>query len=174
MSFIGNGTKGTTYAPGYFLAYGDEDVIRETREISQEGAVTVEDGTKYVPMGTAYPSNDANAIGITYEDVDVTTGNMPGSVVTKGIVYEDRLAVTGESYDAVTPETGDNPAKKGWYERSGSAGAYVYTLTTDTTVTEGKTYYAKSVVRLTSAAKTALAALGFKFIASAPAVTRPY
>jgi hypothetical protein len=125
-------------------------------------------------MGTAYPSNDANAIGLTYEDVDVTTGNMPGSVVTKGIVYEDRLAITGASYDAVTPETGDNPAEEGWYERSGSAGAYVYTLTTDTTVTEGKTYYAKSDVRLASAAKTALAALGFKFIASAPAVTRPY
>lgn len=177
MSFIGDVKKGTIVAPGYFLAYDDEGVTRETREIAQNSAlvVTSEDGTKHVPMGTAYPTNDANAVGILYEDVDVTVGNMPGSVVTgNAVVYEDRLAATGVSYDAVTPETGANPKEEGWYERSGSAGAYVYTLTTDTTVAEGKTYYAQSTVRLASAAKTALAALGFKFIATAPAVTRPY
>ena len=137
MSFIGEGTKGSTYNPGYFLAKGDEEVIRETKEFAQDSALveTSEDGTKHIPMGTAYPSNDGNAIGITYEDVDVTTGNMPGSVVTgRAVVYEDKLAVTGESYNAATPQTGDNPKEKGWYERSGSAGAYVYTLTTDTTV----------------------------------------
>lgn len=171
MAFIGKGDKGTIYSPGYFLAHNDENVVRETKQIAQSGAVTVENGTKYVPMGSAYPSNDANAIGLTYEDVDVTVGDMPGSVVTGGAeVYEDRLAITGESYDAVTPQEGDNPSAKGWYEKVGSD----YVLTTDTTVTEGKTYYAKSDVRLSSAAKTALAAKGFKFIATAPAVTRPY
>lgn len=177
MSFIGDVKKGTTYAPGYFLANGDEEIIRETRQIAQNSAlvVTSEDGTKHVPMGTAYPTNDANAVGILYEDVDVTVGDMPGSVITgNAVVYEDRLAATGVSYDVVTPETGANPKEEGWYERSGSAGAYVYTLTTDTTVAEGKTYYAQSTVRLASAAKTALAALGFKFVATAPAVTRPY
>ena len=57
-----------------------------------------------------------------YEDVDVTVGNMPGSVVTANAeVYEDRLPVT-----------------------------------------------------LDASAKTALAAKGFKFIATEPAVTRPY
>ena len=172
MSFIQNDTSAKVYAPGHFLAH--EECVRETREFAQNSALvqTTDEGGKYVPMGTAYPTNDANAIGITYEDVDVTTGNMPGSVVTKGVVYEDRLAITGESYDSVTPETGDNPAEKGWYERSGSAGAYVYTLTTDTTVDSQKTYYAKSDVRLAPAAKTALAALGFKFT-TVPAVTRP-
>lgn len=173
MSFIGAGHRGQTYAPGWFLV-NNEDCSRFTKTIPQSLATTEADGTKYVKMGTAFPSNDANAIGIIYEDVDVTSGNMPGSVVTKGEVYEDRLAVTGASYDAVTPETGDNPAEKGWYERSGSAGAYVYTLTDDTTVAAGTTYYAKSDVRLASAAKTALAALGFKFVATSPAVTRPY
>jgi hypothetical protein len=171
MSFIQNDTS-QVYAPGYFLAH--EECVRETRQFAQNSTLvqTTDEGGKYVPMGTAYPTNDGNAIGITYEDVDVTTGNMPGSVVTKGVVYEDRLAITGESYDAVTPETGDNPAEKGWYERSGSAGAYVYTLTTDTTVQAGTTYYARSDVRLASAAKTALAALGFKF-ETEPTVTRP-
>jgi len=224
MAFIGAGTKGATYAPGYFLANNDENVIRETRQIAQSGAVTVEDGSKYVPMGSAYPSNDGNAVGITYEDVDVTVGDMPGSVVTGGaVVYEDRLAITGADYasvslnDLVSPKdqgwyesdgqttptytlstatkvdtsktyyskSGDiysavsdyaavlNPKAEGWYEQSGSAGSYVYTLSTDTEGNSSKTYCVKSDVRLASAAKTALAALGFKFIATAPAVTRP-
>lgn len=173
MSFIGAGHQGQTYAPGWFLV-NNEDCTRLTRTIPQSLATTAADGTKYVKMGTAFPSNDANATGIIYEDVDVTVGDMPGSVVTKGEVYEDRLAVTGASYDAVTPTTGDNPAEKGWYERSGSSPNYVYTLTDDTSVTQGTTYYAKSDVRLASAAKTALAALGFKFVTSVPAVTRPY
>lgn len=226
MSFIGDKKLGTTYAPGYFLAYNDEDVVRETRQIAQNSALvkTTEDG-KYVPMGTAYPTNDGNAIGILYEDVDVTVGDMPGSVVTgKAVVYEDRLAVTGASYDAVTlkdlvspkaqgwqersgsspdytytdstdttvntsktyylPDESHtavsdyaavlNPKAEGWYERSGSSPDYVYTLSTDTEGDSSKTYYAKSDVRISSAAKTALIALGFKFIESAPAVTRPY
>lgn len=91
MSFINSNDQGTVYAPGYFLA--TEECVRETREILQSGATNV-NGRKYVKAGTPYPSNDGNAIGFVYEDVDVTTGNMPGSVVTKGAVYKDRLPVT--------------------------------------------------------------------------------
>lgn len=91
MSFINSNDQGTVYAPGYFLA--TEECVRETREIPQSGATNV-NGRKYVKAGTPYPSNDGNAIGFVYEDVDVTTGNMPGSVVTKGAVYKDRLPVT--------------------------------------------------------------------------------
>ena len=223
MSFIGEVKKGTTYAPGYFLAHNDEGVTRETRQVAQSSALVkeTEDG-KYVPMGTAYPTNNGNAIGILYEDVDVTSGDMPGSVITGNAeIYEDRLAITGASYDAVvlkdlvspkaqgwyesdgggTPvytlstdttvntsktyysKSGDtysevsdyaavlNPSKEGWYESDGAGG---YALSTDTAGNKTKTYYEKSDVRLASAAKSALEALGFKFIASAPAVTRPY
>ena len=119
MSFINLNDAGQTYAPGWFLAH--DDCVRETRTIPQSGATTAADGSKYVKMGTVYPSNTASAIGFVYEDVDVTTGDMPGSVVTKGIVYTDRLPVA--------------PAE---------------------------------------AAKTALEALGFRFVTTAPAVTRPY
>lgn len=223
MSFIGAVEKGVTYTPGYFIAHGDENVVRETRQFAADSAlaVTTEDGSKYIPAGTAYPSNDGNAIGIAYEDVDVTKGNMPGSVVTKGEVYEDRLAITGADYDSVSlkdlvspkaqgwyesdgqvsptytlsndttvntsktyyTKSGDeysavsdyaavlNPVEEGWYESDGGTG---YELSTDTVGDKTKTYYEKSDVRLASAAKSALAALGFKFIASAPAVTRPY
>lgn len=227
MSFIGEGKQGTVYNAGYFLANGDENIVRETRTASASSAlvVTGEDGSKHIPAGTAYPTNDGNAVGILYEAVDVSTGDMPCSVITKdAVVYEDRLAVTGADYDSVslknlvspkeqgwyesdgqaTPtytlstdttvntsktyysKSGDvysevsdyaevlNPKAEGWYERSGSSPDYVYTLSTDTEGDKTKTYYAKSDVRLASSAKTALQALGFKFIASAPAVTRPY
>lgn len=223
MAFIGAKKEGQTYAPGYFLAYNDENVVRETREFAQNSALvkTTDEGGKYVPAGTAYPSNDGNAVGIAYEDVDVTVGNMPGSVITKGVVYEDRLAVTGATYSAVTLKNLVSPKAQGWYESDGEVSP-TYTLSTDETVntsktyyekdgdeysavsdyaavlnpskegwyesdggtgyepstdTEGdssKTYYEKSDVRLASAAKSALEALGFKFITSAPAVTRPY
>lgn len=92
MSFIGATQKGQCYAPGWFLA-DNEDCERKTRQVSQAGATTGADGSKYVKMGTIYPSNDANAVGIVYEDVDVTTSDMPGSVVLSGKVYEDRLPV---------------------------------------------------------------------------------
>ena len=174
MSFIKTDNTARVFAPGYFLAADAENCIRETREMKQTDATTLSDGTKIVKMGTAYPANDATAEGIVYEDIDVTSGDMPGSVVTKGIVYEDRLAVTSVDYQAVTPETGDNPKEKGWYERSGSAGSYVYTLTDDTTVQDGTTYYKAVDVRISAAAKTALEGKGFKFIATAPTVTRPY
>lgn len=96
MSFISTpDTSGTVYSPGYFLAH--EECVRETREIAQSGATEAANGGKYVKMGTVYPANDATAEGIVYEDVDVSTGNMPGSVVTKGVVYEDRLPVTLDS-----------------------------------------------------------------------------
>ena len=157
-----------------------------------------------------------------YEDVDVTNGNMPCSVITGGAtVYEDRLAITGADYDSVTLKDLVSPKAQGWYESDGQAEP-TYTLSTDTTVntsktyysksgdvysevsdyaevlnpkaegwyesdgaggyelsddTEGdktKTYYEKSDVRVASSAKSALEALGFVFVASAPAVVRPY
>lgn len=137
MSFIGEVNKGTTYNPGYFLAH--EECVRETRTIPATGdlVTTTDDGAKYVKMGTAFPSNDSDAIGIVYEDVDVATGAMPGSVVTKGVVIEDRLAITGQTYQAATVTSADNPTTEGWYEKSGD----VYSLSTDTVASKAKTYY---------------------------------
>lgn len=173
MSFIGAEKQGQTYAPGWFLVT-DEDCVRKTRQIAQSGAKTTAEGGKYVKMGTIYPANDATAEGIVYEDVDVTTGDMPGSVVLKGVVYEDRLPEAVDTYSSATVPTGGNPKELGLYERSGTSPNYVYTLTTDTTAGAGKTYYSYDGKKIASAAKTALAALGFKFVATSPAVTRPY
>jgi len=95
MSFISTGSKGTVYAPGHFLNH--EECTRKTREIPQSMATTTAEGTKYVKMGTPFPANDATCIGFVYEDVDVTTGNMPGSVVLAGEVITNRLPVELDS-----------------------------------------------------------------------------
>ena len=95
MSFIGDGKVGQTYAPGWFLAH--EECVRKTKEIPAALATTASNGTKYVKMGTPFPSNNSSCIGIIYEDVDVTTGDMPGSVVLKGDIIEDRLPVDLDS-----------------------------------------------------------------------------
>ena len=44
------------------------------------------------------------------------------------------------TYSVVASPEG-NPSENGYYERSGSAGSYVYTASTDTTVDGAKTYY---------------------------------
>lgn len=96
MSFIQN-TTGRGYAPGWFLA--EADCARESVTVAANHAqvVTLADGTKIVPAGAVIPSNDGNAKGLLYEDVEVTTGNMPGSLVTRGKVYESRLPASVQS-----------------------------------------------------------------------------
>ena len=163
MSFIRrNNFQGKSYAPGWFLAH--EECTRVTKQMAQEGATTTDEGGKIVQMGTIYPAADATAIGFVYEDVDVTSGDMPGSVVTKGEVYEDRLPEAVDTYSEATVPAGGNPKELGLYERSGSSPDYVYTLTTDTTADETKTYYSYDGKQIASAAKTALVAAGFKFV----------
>ena len=50
------------------------------------------------------------------------------------------------SYSSASPSGSENPSSEGWYERSGSEGSYVYTLTTDDSVQSSKTYYIKNEV----------------------------
>lgn len=100
MSFIGKESKGGTYAPGWFLV-NNEDCTRVTRNFKQvDENIEVKDGpngTKYVPMGSLYKDGSGAAEGIVYEDVDVTKGDMPGSVAIAGTVYKDRLSENAQS-----------------------------------------------------------------------------
>lgn len=98
MSFIQNDNTARSFTPGFFLAADDENCVRLTREIPQTLATTLSDGRKIVKAGTFYPANSSSTVeGIVYEDIDVTSGNMPGSVVLKGTVYLDRLPASAES-----------------------------------------------------------------------------
>ena len=115
MSFIQSPEfQGKGWEAGWFLV-DNEDCTRLTATIAANHAqvVTRADGTKYVPAGAIVPANGATAKGILYEDVDVTTGAMPGSIVTRGAVYTDRLpaapvaaatsALTGITFVATSP-----------------------------------------------------------------------
>lgn len=129
MSFIRTpAMSGHTYEPGWFLA-DNERCTRLTKQISATGVEADADGAKHVPMGSFYPANNSSTvIGILYEDVDVTTGDMPGSVVTAGTVYLDRLpnapesgvqsALEGKGFKFITsapsttrPDDGTDPAE---------------------------------------------------------------
>lgn len=131
MSFIEK-TPGKGFNAGYFLV-DDENCTRVSVTVKQNHAavVTREDGSKYVPAGAIIPANDATAKGILYEDTDVTTGDMPGSIVTRGAVYTDRLPAAPSA---------------------------------DTTEGGATTPGAASV----------LTAAGITFVATSPAITRPY
>lgn len=101
MSFVKiNERQGTVYAPGYFLA-DPEHCTRVTRTIKADdtNVKTASNGGKYVPMGATY-KDGTTVVGVVYEDVDVTNGDMPGSVVTAGTIIKDRL-VTASDADAL-------------------------------------------------------------------------
>ena len=70
-----------------------------------------------------------------------------------------------ELYEAVTSPTG-NPQEQGWYESDGQTPP-TYTLTTDTTVVSGKTYYVgigAMAFKLSGAVQTSGAYVGVKLI----------
>ena len=41
--------------------------------------------------GTVFPANDETAIGLVFNDVDVTNGDAPGAVLVEGWIIEERL-----------------------------------------------------------------------------------
>lgn len=89
-------SKSFTTLPPNFLA-SEVGLRVKTTEISNSGVSPNERGTKIVPGGTIYPSNDSNAKGIVFEDVDVTDGNRPGSLIVGGYIFKNRLAATLDS-----------------------------------------------------------------------------
>lgn len=99
MSFIQSNTS-RGFSAGFFLA--DEECLRETMTIpaNHSQAVTLADGSKIVPAGALITGK-----GLVYEDVEVTKGDMPGSVVTRGVVYTDRLP-SGSSIEGLSGITG--------------------------------------------------------------------
>lgn len=114
MSFIQRDEyTGKAYAPGFFLA-DNEHCTRVTKTIKADdkSVQTADNGGKYVPMGATYKETAGDGetatekvVGVVYEDVDVSFGDMPGSVVTAGTIYKNRL---------VTPDDAEELAKIGF------------------------------------------------------------
>nr|DAF76444.1 MAG TPA: Head decoration protein [Caudoviricetes sp.] len=72
-------------------------MIQRTFEVSDTGVAADEYGKKTVKAGTVYPANDATAKGIVFEDVDVTYGSRPASVIIAGRIFENRLHTKPET-----------------------------------------------------------------------------
>lgn len=105
MSFIASPIQGTTFEAGFFLV-NDEQCLRQTATVSASHLQKVtRNGRVIVPAGAVIPANGATAKGILYEDVDVTEGDAPGSIVTEGVIYGDCLPASLDS-DAATALTG--------------------------------------------------------------------
>jgi len=64
-----------------------------TYQIPKELGEVQEDGRKIVKSGTVFPANDQRAIGLVFNDVDVTNGDAPGAVLVEGWIIEERLPV---------------------------------------------------------------------------------
>lgn len=68
-------------------------LIQKTKQGTQAMA-TDEDGRKIIKAGTVFPANDSTAIGIVFEDVDMTYDEKrPISVIIAGRVIEANLPV---------------------------------------------------------------------------------
>lgn len=75
-------------------------LVLKTRQIPQ--SMGVEKGAnKTVVAGTVFPANDATAVGIVLQDVDVTDGDAIGSVLMAGRVLKDRLDASDEAVSAM-------------------------------------------------------------------------
>lgn len=92
MSYFDGPNKGYGWAAGHFLV-DDETCLRQSYTIPADHDLvqTRDNGRKVVPAGAVIPANDGTAVGILFEDIDVTDGAKMGSIVTKGTVYGDRL-----------------------------------------------------------------------------------
>lgn len=96
MTFVTN-TSGTV-RPNFLDS--EVGLVLKTYEIDQSKGVA--DGNrKIVAAGTPYPTDDASAVGIVFENVDVTDGNAPGSLLVAGRVLKDNLTIASATQTAL-------------------------------------------------------------------------
>lgn len=80
-----------TFRPNFLES--EVGLVLKTYQIPDTMGTEDEYGNKIVAAGTVFPSNDGSAVGIVFEDVDVTRGDHEGSVMLAGRVLKDRLNV---------------------------------------------------------------------------------
>ena len=67
--------------PDHYVAYGQ--IFAKDHALAVLDATT---GRKIVKAGTIFPANDATAIGVVLNDLDVTYGDVNGAVVIHGFI----------------------------------------------------------------------------------------
>lgn len=96
MSFV-NTISGTN-KPNFL----ESEVGLVLKTVEVPASMGVADGPrKVVPAGTIFPANTASATGIIFEAVDVTSGDMPGSVMVAGRVAAQRITVDSAAKTAL-------------------------------------------------------------------------
>ena len=83
-----------------------------------------------------------NLINLDEDTSGHTKGSFQSAEGLHGLRYiNGAFEVAVPTYTPVTPSSGDNPSEEGWYEETSGT----YSPTDDTTPTQGKTYYEKTV-----------------------------
>lgn len=68
--------------------------VAAPQKFSQDSSLAVtENGRKIIKAGTIYPANDATAVGIVFNDLDVTEGDQNGAIIIFGFVKTNALPV---------------------------------------------------------------------------------
>ncbi|MFT8728634.1 MAG: hypothetical protein ABF755_01045 [Oenococcus oeni] len=76
-----------------FLASQKVVSFTQTIDSTNYNVKTDELGHKVIPAGTVFPTNDDKAIGVTYNEADVTNGPQPVAVIQEGWLLGQRLPV---------------------------------------------------------------------------------
>ena len=87
----------TTSSQINFMASEKFVSFTESIDSTNYNAQTDENGRKYVPAGTVYPTNDAKAIGVTIDDVYVDHNPALVGVIRAGWLLQDKLPVAPTS-----------------------------------------------------------------------------
>lgn len=139
-TLIGNDTEGLD------LGYTLHLVYNATASPSQKSRSTINESPEAGTMSYEFKTTPVpvtaieNAKPTSHIEIDSTSVTEAQLEAIETVLYGTEGTI---SYSSVTTVGTENPSTEGWYERSGSAGSYVYTLSTDTTVQSGKTYYEK-------------------------------
>lgn len=87
-----------TYRSGINFLASEVGLIFKTYTGEKSKTTADEDGNYILAAGTIYPANDATAVGIVFEDVDMTYDDArPISLITAGHIFEDALPVAPET-----------------------------------------------------------------------------
>ena len=82
-------TTTTTTRPNFLSS--EVGLITKTVNVPDTGVTADADGLKIVKAGTVWPDNDDTAVGVIFEDVDVTNGAHAGSLIIAGRILANRL-----------------------------------------------------------------------------------
>lgn len=94
-------SKTKTFDNGVEIMATYKNRVAFTCTVSDTDVAENSEGKKIVPKGSLLDAagaikNDASVVGVLSEEVDVTNGPQPGSLIVEGYILKDRLPVAPE------------------------------------------------------------------------------